>query len=235
MLKLSNTNNPIVSFKDCLFIGVPVILVSLVLMFTNPQSQNNLPKGFSTPILALEFLQNQEEAINLFNVENRNQYIDKFILGNKIDYLFMVLYSLFMMCIGYKISLITKNKTLYFSMFLALLAMITDFVENQYILKIIHNYNEEIVTGYIQKLNLFTWIKWGSIAVFFFIISGYFFKGNTFSKVIGIVGILIFITAIGAFIHRSILNEIMGGLIALNFLLLIIYCFTQKKIKVESF
>lgn len=235
MLKLNHQNNLIVSFKNCLFFGIPIVLVSLVLMFTNPLAQDNLPKGFNTPILALEFIQTQQEAVTLFEVENRNEYINRFLLGNKIDYLFMVLYGTFMMCVGYKITLITKNKALYFSIFLGFLAIITDGIENQYILKIIQNYNEETVHAHIQKLNLFTWIKWGSITTYFFIIAGYFWRGNLFSKVIGFVGTLAFLVSIAAFIHRSFLNEVMALLVAINFFLLMIYCFVQKKIKLDNF
>lgn len=235
MLKIGAHNNPVVSFKSCLIFGIPVALVSIVLMFTNPTAQNNLPSGFSTPIMALEFIQNRQEAIALFEVQNRNEYIEKFLLGNKIDYLFMILYGSFMMCVAYKIALITRNKSLYFAMFLAFVAIVTDFIENQFIHKIILNYNEEIADLYIGKLRLFTWVKWGSIAAFFLITAGYFFRGNLFSKVIGLNGLLIFLISIAAFIHRSVLNEIMGGLIALNFLLMIVYCLVQKKIKTESF
>lgn len=234
MLKLSTHNNPVVSFKSCLIFGIPVALVSIVLMFTNPSAQNNLPPGFSTPIMALEFIQNRQEAIALFEVENRTEYIEKFLLGNKIDYLFMVLYGSFMMCIAYKIALITRNRTLYFAMLLGLLAIVTDFLENQTIHSIILNYNEESAGNFIGRLRLFTWAKWGSIAVFFFITAGYFWRGNLFSKLISVVGVTTFLVSIAAFIYRSILNEIMGLLVAVNFLLIIIFCFVQKKVKVDN-
>ena len=50
------------AFKIACVLGILLLACAIVLMFINPQPQNNLPKEFFTPIIAFEFIQSPVEV-----------------------------------------------------------------------------------------------------------------------------------------------------------------------------
>ena len=77
-------------------------------------------------------------------------------------------------------------------------------------------------------MHWFTWIKWGGITIVFLILAPYFLKGRTYSKLIAVTGISSFILSVLAYLHRSVLNELLGLSVALVFVMMIVYCFIYK-------
>ena len=90
------------TFKIARFFGIALISCAVVLLFVNPKPENNLPAGFITPIIALEFIQSPQEVARFFEVSDVAAYVQGLNLGNSIDYLFMCLYSglLFFIALG---------------------------------------------------------------------------------------------------------------------------------------
>ncbi len=216
-------------FKIARMIGFLLAIVAIVLSIIGTKNENNLPTGFFTPIIALEFIHNTQEVQHFFKVKDVPKYESDLLLGNKIDYMFMLFYSALIFCIALGIKQITKSKLMYVVLPLCFVMLIFDALENQQIAHIIFYYKTDAsIESFLTKLSIFTWIKWGSIAMSFLILATYFLKGNLFHKAIGILGISSFILCITAFLNHGILNEIFALNIVLVFLLLVIFVFTYK-------
>jgi len=76
---------------------------------------------------------------------------------------------------------------------------------------------------------MFTWLKWGTIALFFLILAPYFVRGGILSKIVAAGGVVNFIVTGAAFLHRSWINELLFLTVGLVFLLSIIYCFIFRE------
>ncbi len=212
-------------------IGLALIFMSIVLLFIFPARLPAMPDGFITPIIAFEFVRTVEDVKTIFGPEDtpaRQAIIKAMDLGNKLDYIYMLLYSGLLALFSRTCARITKRKLFYIPVFLAGLALAGDALENIQLLGITANIETMDIGVYLDRLHPMTWIKWGSLALIFLFLAPYFFKGGLYSKIIAVAGIVCFLLAAGAFMHRSILNELFGGITAVMFVLMIIYCFVFK-------
>jgi hypothetical protein len=213
------------------YLGLAVMMMSVLLLFVFPPKAPSLPEGFLTPIIAFEFIQTKTEVIEMFGGENitmRNEMARAMDLGNQLDYVYMCLYSAFLLMVSVTCARLSKNKYYYAGAVLALAVLAADALENVQLLVITMNLATGNFDSQLRLLHLFTWIKWGGIALIFLTLSPWFLKGNRFSKIIGIMGIIIFILGVAAYMNRSLINEIFSLSVALMFILMIIYCFTYK-------
>ncbi|MFN8294821.1 MAG: hypothetical protein U0T69_01435 [Chitinophagales bacterium] len=230
------------AFKTARVFGIALLVCAGVLMFINPKPENNLPTGFYTPIIAFEFIQSKQEILNFFKVANEASYESNMLLGNYIDYVFMVLYSCFLLYIAVGIKKITHTKTMYLAMFFCMTMLIADAMENYQIYQLVVKRNVDfnqinpissfnLYEVYLSLLSLFTWLKWSSIASTFLLFSPFFFNGKTFHKIIGVFCVACFGLCIAAFMQHGILNEIFATSVIVVFLLLIIFVFTYKEVR----
>lgn len=224
---MTDSNKP---FVKAGYPGLFVITMSVVLLFIFPSKMPSLPEGFLTPVIAFEFVQTKAEVMAMFGEDlvTRSNLADAMDLGNRLDYLYMCLYSVFLLMISVKCAALSKNKFYYAGAVLALAVLAADALENVQLLGITANLSNGNFDSRLQLLQLFTWIKWGGIALIFLVLAPWFLKGKPFSKIIGITGIISFILGAAACINRSIINEIFSLSVALMFVLMIIYCFTYK-------
>jgi hypothetical protein len=216
------------SFKTARIFGVLLLIVAVILLFVNTKPENNLPQGFHTPIIALEFIQSPEEVSHFFEVKDVPKYEQDLLLGNQIDYLFMLLYSGLLFCIAVGIRKITHAGTMYLAMLFCVSMLVFDGLENVQLYSIIKNYKAADITQNLELLNIFTWLKWSSIASTFLLISPFFFKGKIVHQIIGVLCIVCFGLCIAAFLHHGILNEIFASSVVIVFLLLVVFVFTYK-------
>lgn len=216
-------------FKVARVVSVFLAIVAIILSVRGTKNENNLPDGFFTPIIALEFIQTTQEVQHFFKVNDVAKYEADLLFGNKVDYLFMTFYSVLIFCIALGIKHITKSKLMYVVMSLCVVMLLCDALENHQIAQIIFYYKSNAsIESFLTKLSIFTWLKWGSISISFLVLATYFLKGNLFYKTIGVLGISSFVLCIAAFLHHGILNEIFALNIVLVFLLLVIFVFTYK-------
>ena len=158
----------------------------------------------------------------------RNEMVRAMDLGNRLDYVYMCLYSAFLLMVSVTCARLSKNKYYYAGVVLTLVVLAADALENVQLLGITANLSTGNFDSQLRLLHMFTWIKWGGIALIFLALSPWFLKGGRFSKIIGIMGIISFILGVAAYINRSVINEIFSLSVALMFILMIIYCFTYK-------
>jgi hypothetical protein len=85
------------------YLGLAFIIMSVLLLFVFPTKAPSLPEGFCTPIIAFEFIQTKTEVIEMFGGENitmRNEMARAMDLGNRLDYVYMCLYSAFLLMVS---------------------------------------------------------------------------------------------------------------------------------------
>ena len=208
-----------------------MLVTSIVLLIFNPKPQNNLPEGFHTPIIAFEFIKTHQEVKHFFQVDDLNTYMYKFDMVNRIDFIFMVCYSLFLASMAWTFYKITKFWPMLIAAFLSLLAWPADALENIQIAKIAEHYHNGDIQDYLHYLNIFTWLKWGALAGTFLIMSNYFYKKGVFNIFTAIITTTTFILAMVAFFQRSFINELMSTFVVLSFLMLFIYALFYKKLE----
>jgi hypothetical protein len=221
------------TFKIARFFGIALISCAVVLLFVNPKPENNLPAGFITPIIALEFIQSPQEVARFFEVNDVAAYVQGLNLGNSIDYLFMCLYSGLLFFIALGIYHITQAKTMFIAMLFCFSMLIFDGLENLQLHQIVQLYKTGTITENLSLLNIFTWLKWSSIASCFLLFSPFFFKGKVFHKIIGALCVVCFGLCIAAFLQHGILNEIFASSVVIVFLLMVVFVFTFRPKIVE--
>ncbi|MEA3470991.1 MAG: hypothetical protein U9R24_04685 [Thermodesulfobacteriota bacterium] len=214
------------------FIGIAVILMSIVLMTVFPSHSPSMPKGFFTPIIAFEFIESPEEIYQLFgekDSQEREDMVGAMDRGNRLDFIYMLLYSSFLFAFSIQCSKDRRQKIFYLGGFISVIILAGDFMENLQLLGITSKLPDGVFEGELLALKIFTWQKWGGIATIFLVLVPYFIRGNLFAKIIALWGIFVFFTGVMAYLHRSVLNEIFSLSVAIMFLLMIVYSFINKR------
>lgn len=217
-----------IPFRTARILGVLLLICSLVLLLVNPKPANNLPKDFYTPIIAFEFIQTPQEVATFFDIPDVDSYIETMLLGNWIDYGFMALYSALLFCIALGIKKISGAQTMILAFACCATMLVCDALENYQIYLIITRYKNQAISENLALLNIFTWLKWSSIASAFLLFSPFFLKGKLFHKIIGCLCISCFGLGIAAFLHHGLINELFAGNVVLVFLLLVVFVFSFK-------
>jgi hypothetical protein len=213
------------------YVGLLVIVMSMILVIIFPSKAPKMPDGFFTPIIAFEFIETKAEVFQLFVSTDgtiRQSMVDAMDLGNQLDFIYMFLYSLFLLMFCLKCAQISSKKYYYMGAVIALAVLAADVLENIQLLKITANLETGDFKQYLAWLHLLTWMKWGGIAAIFLGLFFWFIKGGKFSKIIGITGVLSFASGVLAYLNRSVLNEIFGLTVAVMFIMMILYCFIYK-------
>jgi len=214
------------------FLGLLVIGMGSVLLMVFPSKAPWMMDGFFTPVIAFEFIQSQSEVYQLFGLPGSpdqlfmsQAMIKAMDLGNRLDYIFMILYASFLFFFSFVCAKNTGQRHYYAACILSFIILVADIMENIQLLRITakithHDFGKELFL-----LHWFTWIKWGGITIVFLILAPYFFKGRIYSKLIAAMGISSFILYILAYFNRSVLNELLGLSVSLMFLMMIVYSF----------
>lgn len=213
------------------FIGLAVMLVSVISLFVFPQTSPGQIEGLRTPIIAFEFAETVEEINTLFGANGSPEQADmirKMDQGNYLDYLYMLLYSGFLFSFAGLAAKQTSQKWVYAGAVLAVLALIGDALENVQLLAITANLQSGDFVDALTRLQGFTWLKWGSLAVYFLVISVWLWRNGRFAKLIAVVAELTFLLGLFAFVARGFITELFALSVALTFLLMIVFCFTTK-------
>ncbi|MFH2133275.1 MAG: hypothetical protein ABIK68_23080 [bacterium] len=213
-------------------IGILVIITSLMLLKVFPSQAPRLPDGFFTPILAFEFVRTQEEVQALFGAPGsdfRAAMITAMDLGNRLDYVYMVLYAAFLFGFSMTCARITRHRQYYIAALLAILVLIGDALENVQLLGITQKLANGGFERELELLVAFTWLKWGGLALIFLILVPYFFSGGLAGKMIALVGLTAVVLAVLSFFRRSAFNELYAISVAVMFLLMIIFSLTHRR------
>ena len=215
-------------FLNVGYIGLLVFGMSLILLMVFPSTASRLPDGFFTPVIAFEFVQTRVEVLQMFLETNgavRKDLVDAMNLGNRLDYIYMVLYALFLMGLSVKCAQLSEKRMYYIGAALSLMVLGADAMENIQLLAITAGLETGNLEPFLGRLFIFTWIKWGGIAAVFLVLVPWFLKGRMFSKIIALAMIITVMLGVAAFLRRSVITEMFALGVGLVFLMMIIYCF----------
>lgn len=210
------------------FFAIPLFIFVVLLNKYSPEvSQAHAP--YSSVIVAFEFVETPEQLKEIFFPLQVPKDIINLDILNKIDFGFMILYTLFLWCFIFKTKVLESKSIIYFGIFLATIALIGDIIENYQLLNITKLYlNQEanqMYIPYIDRLTFFTWLKWDFIMLSLLFIATILFSRNHFSKVFAVFLSIPFFLKILSLFNGAEYKEYFTISIFLGFFVLIIYCF----------
>jgi len=221
-----------INIKAIQLTGLLYIILLIVLLGIFPSGAPGLPNGFKTPIVAFEFARTPEDIRAIFDItpaEAREAYIEKMDRGNRLDFVFMAVYSLFLFLFSVKCHEAGRNKILLMGALFSITALAGDIIENIQLLGITENIAVGTFQEHLHLLHFFTWIKWMSICLVFAVLSLYFYRGTVFSKILAFFGVLALAAGIAAFFDGAVMKEALAIVVGLEFFLLTAYSFVYRK------
>ena len=201
--------------------------MTLMLAFIGPRQTGPLPPGFITPVMAFEFVDSPAEVSTLFETPASVAAMDRV---NRWDFLYMALYSSFLGVFALACARRTGQRIYYFPALLAAIILLADALENVQLLAITRLVSEadfspilDRLPPLLNRLRLFTWLKWGSLVLYFLLIAAYFRGLPGRWRNVWLVALLPALLAVVALFRRGLPNELMALSIGVMFLLLTIY------------
>lgn len=220
-------------FRFAWYTGLAVIVISIILLVSGPRKAVKLPAGFYTPVVAFEFMETRAEVLDLFGhapSAERASLVSEMDRTNRIDFLYMIAYTLFLVILSAACRVNSGKKWFILPACISLVVLGADVTENIQLLAITAKINEYEISHELYLLRIFTWIKWGGLA-------GVFLTLVPFMRGRGICGGIITISSLctafagtAAFLHRSVFNEIFAMLVALTFIMLIVFSFINREL-----
>lgn len=215
------------------YLGIIVILLALTIMNIFPKIVPYMAEGFKTPIIFFEFVQRVDETQKLFGMFAGflpdDNIVEQMNMGNKVDFIYALTYAVFMFLFARKLFQVSGNKLFYLAMVLSIVAMVFDWLENIKLIAI----TEKLADGSFQEdlymLHIFTWIKWGSLAIYFVILSEWWYKGGWVSKILSFIAWSPAVFGVLAYRYPGFYNELFVYSIMIMFMGTIFYCFVYKE------
>lgn len=202
--------------------GLGALVMTLVLALIGPRQVGVMPDGFITPVMAFEFAENDVEVWELFRPVGSAAAMDRV---NRWDFLYMALYNGFLFTFALACARQTGRRYFYVVAALAPIILFADTMENVQLLGLTHQTTQDgsYMGGLLARLRVYTWIKWGGLALYFLLLIPYFRGLPGRARFITVVAILPAVLAVVAFFNRGLPNELMALLIGLMFMLLTVY------------
>lgn len=225
---LQTQNNP---FRNSALIGLTVIFISgwMLIVGRTLGTQAELPEGFSSIILALEFGKSNFEIDRVIDSLTGVEIATLKQLA-WLDMLFLVSYSAFIYFFMSTITTIINVPKYQTYARLAILVGLADVSENTLLLLALDG--SEIP---VMLLQLSTWVKWLLLAFLIMMIGRFLVTtGRVYDKMVGIACYAPLVVGILAFFNRGQLNEVFASLFFLLFPLLIIYTWFSGLKKQQS-
>ncbi len=208
-----------------LLLGIGIIILNFALVATFPAEAAWMPDGFTVPILAYEFLQTSEEVQRFFGEPGpeQDQWIAGMRLGHQLDYIYLLFYASFLAAWGWYCGQFATKKIAYVVITLAVIAAAADVLENIQLVEITYKLAGQNMDPELRLLFLFTWLKWGSLALALAALSPYFLERSWLGKTLVGISFITLILGSIAFFDRSVVTSYFTTGIALQFLLLFIF------------
>lgn len=211
-------------------IGLAVFVFSAVLLRVFPSDAGPMPPGFSTPIIAFEFVSTAQEAASLFQVSDPPAFAAAMDRGNQLDFIYLLLYGGFLFAFHRRAAqLYGPSMAARIAMALAVIAPLADIAENIQLFGI----TEAVMAGqdvepYLGPLAIFTRIKWGALSLGFIAGAIALWPHGRGPKFIALATAGSTLQLVAALFDRR-LTEIYTVSIAVMFLGLVLFCFLVKQ------
>lgn len=219
--------------RDRLFLlsgllGLGALAMTLILALIGPRETGPLPPGFITPIMAFEFAGSEAEVYRLFEPDGSAAAMDRV---NRWDFLYMALYSAFLGAFAFALARHTGQTIFISAAILALVIFFADLMENIQLLGLTYRMQLDggSLEGTLARLHVYTWLKWGGLALYFLLLVPYFRGLSGAWRWVWLPALLPAVLAAVAFLNRGLANELMALSIGLMFLLLTVYALQRGK------
>ena len=187
--------------------GSLIIIVYLIMFLAFGLKMNDFKA--KNPVVTYEFASSPQQVYIIFSDESAHlntKLVKAIDFFNKIDFLFALVYGSFLMILFSIFKALTRKKIYSLALWLSLIAMIFDFAENTQLLQITSKLmNGENFASNLHLLQIFTWIKWSSLAVVL-VIGGIFVvkQKSVLSKIIGIICFVPILLLVPAMMIKSL-------------------------------
>lgn len=213
-------------------IGLFIIGGAYFLKKAYPQDAPYMAPRFSSPVVFFQFIQSPLEVDSFFGVTDysfdSDNMISKMDKGNKLDFGFAFIYSLFFFLFFKQLAHESEQKWYKIGMLLAVLALIGDVMENMQLLNITSNIVTGDYEGSIRLLPVFTWMKWASLAIGFAIYGLWLLKLEGVLRLMGYIAFVPVFLGVMAVFKRGLMTELFTRTITIMFFVAISYCFMYK-------
>lgn len=213
-------------------LGLGAVVMTLVLSAVGPRPTAPLPAGFITPVLAFEFAETEDEVAALLTPVDQpagdtvRAAMDRV---NRLDFLYIALYGGCLLAFSLTCARLSGQRLYYALAALAVAIMAADMLENAQLLAITRDLGARPIEALLARLRLFTWLKWGGLALWFLLMRPYFQRAGRFGRLLGLVSLLPLLLGIAAFFRPGLLSELFALTIGLLFLLLTVYAWRFKQ------
>jgi hypothetical protein len=218
-------------FRMSALLGAAVILMSLALLAAFPPRAPAMPRGFFTPVIAFEFIQDRQEVHALFGIPGspvRDEVVSRMDLGNRLDFVFMVLYGAFLFSFGMEACRASGKRRYLLACPVAVAVLAGDVFENIQLLGITRMLDAGDFEHQLSLLRLFTWIKWGGIVAVFLILLPFVARAGRLGKATSGFMLASTLSGLTAFFFRGLANELFALSVQATFLLMISLCFAYR-------
>jgi hypothetical protein len=212
-------------------LGLGAVVMTLVLSAIGPRPNAPLPAGYVTPVLAFEFAETEADVVALFAPIGQPEgdavraAMDRV---NRLDFLYMALYGGCLAAFALTSARLTGRRIYMAAAALALAIVVADALENVQLLAITRDLGTADVGPALARLRLFTWLKWGGLALWFLLMRPAFARAGRLGSFIGLVAVLPLLLGVAAFLWPGLLSELFALSIGLLFLLLTIFAWRYR-------
>lgn len=217
------------SFKRTRTIALAVIITTLAMLSAGVSEREGLilPPGYHSPILALELATEPGTIQDMFATLTIQEK-ERLNIGTRLDYLFLLSYGLFLAGTALACFRATGSKLFIVAAALSMAALLGDALENLQLFKIFAAPNAADLPGTLHLLHLFTWLKWGSIAIAMALLAIYFFHQPWWGKIMAVLLLVPLLFTVVAFTGNALFAHLMFVGMMIGFLLLIVHSFARR-------
>ena len=213
------------------YIGIGVVIVGLVMLALAPSETGPLPRGFFTPIVALEFARSERLVLELFGPAGsplRESVLLALRRGVWLDFLFMLLYGGFLFTFARRCAQLTGRRLYQMAAIVAVVAVIADAVENIQLLQIMNGVEQTNSVADLLLLQISTWLKWGSLAILFLLLIPFLRNSNPLGRFAAMVSAVPIVFGMLAYLGPGAITEFFALSISTTILLLIAFALTYE-------
>lgn len=209
---------------------IPLLICALAMTLIGPKGGSG---GYSAKILHFEFARSFADISSLFTSLTTSQFKGMLYL-NYIDYLFMIIYSVFLAWFSLVASRYFNFKPLILAIPIAILICLLDALENWKLIEIMNLWSFEVSRPEAYEkplfwLQVFTWPKWLGIALILVLNAMALRRANQLGKILAIfLSIPIVLGCLALLFVNVFLTNLFGISIILCIASLVISCFWIK-------
>lgn len=210
-------------FLASALLGLGVIAMTIVLAALGPRVAD-LPQGFMTPVLALEFAASPQDVRQILGPAGSDAARAMDIV-NTLDFVYIALYGGFLISLAYAVWRETGNRQYLVVLALAPVVMAADTLENIHLLSMtgLLDQPDASISAVLRRLSVATWVKWGGLSLALLGLASYFWRLPSVWRWIAVACAAPLALGIAAYVRRGILNELFALVIGLAFLLMTAY------------